>query len=107
MWAYKLTDGKWVKDDNILLDHAPIRHAWAWTYAREGQRRGRSGAGYRTTNCPQPVLPVQGYANSGRLRRAASNFNPGYAIQTRANPDGGQTIYMMGMAIRLGPGMVR
>ena len=101
VWAFERTDGKWVKnekyswttDDPVLgLDYAQKVNAVAGWCA--------------TTNCPQPVPPDKRYVDGGMLHGAANYDNFGPGIQIRTNRDGGQTINVMGMSIRLGPGMV-
>jgi hypothetical protein len=102
VWAFTQKDGKWVKDEK-----------YSWTtpdplLGLEYAKKVNAVAGWSaTTNCPQPVPPEQRYVNGGMLHGAANNFNFGPGIQARADSDGGQTIYFMGMSVRLGPDMVR
>jgi hypothetical protein len=111
VWAYKLTDGKWVKDAS---------YSWTTQDPQLGldyaQKVSAVSGWIATTNCPVTVPVEQRYVNGGTIQGATTYTNRyanHYANRySRARSPGfnfsadGQTVYLpwFNMAIRIPPG---
>jgi hypothetical protein len=99
VWAFRLADGKWVKDD---------RQSWTTTDPQLGiayARKVNAVAGWTaTTNCPPPVERALRYVNGGMTHSAENSsvrFSiggwsitvPYTAIKNGANANGGSESY--------------
>jgi hypothetical protein len=100
VWAFRLSGDKWVKDD---------AHSWTTSDPVSGleyAKKVHAVAGWTaTTNCPEPIPAAQRYAQVGPWRGATNRG--GYGVTVRTERDGGQTIYLPYMTVRLPAGMVR
>ena len=91
VWAFKLTDGKWVKDE---------KYSWTTPDPLAGLQYAQNVnavPGWRTTtNCPQPVPQAERYVDGGPLQGAENYSRSGYAAR-------GMTISIGGFTINLPP----
>ena len=100
VWAFTQQDGKWVKDD---------KYSWTTTDPEQGlvyAKTVHAVTGWRTTtNCPAVLPPEQRYVNGGPLQGvpAGIDFGP---IHIRNDADGGQTVSLPYMSVRIPAGMV-
>ena len=109
VWAFTQQDGKWVKDD---------KYSWTTTDPEQGlayAKKVDAVSGWQTTtNCPAVLPPEQRYVNGGPLQGANLAAMQGTApggidfgpIHIRNNADGGQTVSLPYMSVRIPAGMV-
>ncbi len=91
VWAFQLTDGKWVKDE---------KYSWTTTdplLGLEYAKKVNAVAGWSaTTNSPPPVPEAQRFVDGGKIHsatdRSANNF---------ASNSGGLTISLGGITVRI------
>ena len=91
VWAFKLTDGKWVKDE---------KYSWTTPDPLAGLQYARNVNAVpgwcATTNSPQPVPQAERDVDGGPLHGAANYARSGYAAR-------GLTISIGGFTINLPP----
>jgi hypothetical protein len=75
VWAYKLTDGKWVKND---------QYSWTTADPSLGLKYAKNVdavAGWTTANNCPPIMPkAQRYVNGGMVKGAIANNQANYAM---------------------------
>lgn len=103
VWAYKLTEGKWVKDEQYSKAVDDQERCWAYA------KNLNAVPGWcATTNCPEAALaPGQGPLYLGMARGVTYGYGDGNMGYSRNgypvySEHGGRTIYRPHMVIRLG-----
>ena len=91
VWAYAITDGKWVKDEK-----------YSWTtpdplLGLEYAKKVNAVAGWcATTNCPPPVPEAQRFVDGGKLHGATN-----HSVNNLAGNSGGMTISLGGITVQI------
>jgi hypothetical protein len=101
VWAYKLTDGKCVKDEKYSWTTTdPLQ---GWKYAKKVNAVPGWSA---TTNCPPPVPKSQRYVDGGMVQGAEYYRDYGYGTSSYVNGAGERVIHIpfFNMTVRIPAG---